>query len=459
MKKHYHFIGIGGIGMGALASLLLAKEEKVSGSDLKENQVTRRLKKEGADVYVGHEASHIEGADFVIFSSAVKEDNHELKAAQKKRIPIIQRAKLLAQLMDGHISVTIAGAHGKTTTTSMASYMLMQAGLQPTTAVGGIVNGKTSNSKLGGGKYFVAEVDESDGSFLYFSPQYSIITNMDREHLDYYHNWENILKAYQEFIQRTHKDGLLIGCGDDASLLKLLKESKRKFIRYGFSLENDIYAHHIKLDNFSSCFDLSAFGKKIGPVVLNVPGKHNILNAMACFALGLQLSLDVQTILNSLEAFSGVQRRLQVKGQVDDIMVIDDYAHHPTEINVTLEAAKGFKKNRLIVVFQPHRYTRLQFLFKEFAQSLTHCDYLIVTDVYAASEKPIEGMTGENLVSQIKKHTQKPVVYLKKEHIIKHLLDMAKPGDLIITMGAGDITRLSDELVEHLQLTHKSERK
>ncbi len=451
MKKHYHFIGIGGIGMGALASLVMAQGHHASGSDLKDSAMTQRLKEEGAKIFIGHDARNVEDADFVIFSSAVDENNPELKTATARNIPILRRAQLLSQLMQGHIGITVAGAHGKTTTTSMISNLLINAGLQPTTAVGGIINGTTNNARLGAGRHFVAEVDESDGSFLYFSPQYSVITNIDFEHLDYYHNWENIIKAYREFIWKTTVDGVVIGFGDDERLMALLKASKRNFETYGFTKDHAVHALNIQFDHFSSRFDCIVHGKNMGPVVLNVPGQHNIANAMACISLGLKLNIDFNVIVQNLREYKGVNRRFQTIGTVDEVLVIDDYGHHPTEILATLSAAQKVKKNRLVVAFQPHRYTRLKSLLKEFAQSLTQCDYLIVTDVYAASEKPIEGITGARLSEEVQKISTKPVVYLEKDKIMEHLLKIVKPGDLVMTLGAGDITKISYELVEALK--------
>ena len=444
--QHYHFVGIGGIGMGALASLLLDQGRQVSGSDLAENYVIKQLKEKGARIFIGHNRQNIKGTDVVIFSSAIDPKNSELAEAKKDRIPIFPRAELLADLMKGHIGVTIAGAHGKTTTTSMVSHLLMKAGLEPTIAIGGIVQGTGSHACLGKGNYFVAEVDESDGSFLKFSPVYSIITNMDFEHVDYYHNWENILKAYREFMAKTAEDGCIFACGEDERLLKLLKESKKKFRTYGLSSKFDVSASNIQLSE-GSAFDCVIDGQKQGTVSLIIPGEHNVLNALACVSLGFELSIDFKTIRDSLKEFQGVKRRLQLKGEIDGIKVMDDYAHHPTEIEMTLKAAQFLKKNRLIVVFQPHRFTRIKFLEKEFAQSLKFCDHLIVTDIYAASEKPIAGIDAQRLVEQIKKISSVPVVYLKRSEIVSHILETARPGDLVLTMGAGDITYVADDLL------------
>ena len=465
MSKHYHFIGIGGIGMGTLATLMLTKNFKISGSDAKENQITKSLKELGATIFIGHQAKHVEGADYVVFSSAIRADNPEIQAARAKHIPILKRAQLLAWLMNPQVGVTIAGAHGKTTTTSMVSNLLIKAGFKPTTAIGGISHGVPSyNANLGDGKYFVAEVDESDGSFLYFTPKYSIITNIDFEHVDYYHNWENILKAYRQFIQRTAADGWVIVCGDDERLHTLMQGMDKPCVTYGVSSQNTVYAQNIQCDGFSSHFDCVIDGKNQGQFTLNVPGQHNVLNALACISLGWKLNIDFDVIRQSLQEYRGVQRRLQVIGEVDNILIMDDYGHHPTEIKATLSAAKHLRRKRLVTAFQPHRYTRTKFSFNEFAGSLSLSDYLIVTDIYAASEPPIEGVTAQKLVEKIKENFSGTVIYLKKDEIVDHLANIASAGDLVLTLGAGDITYLGQELVNKLKdkksaggsLKHKS---
>jgi len=448
--------------MGALAALSLDKGYRVSGSDLRSNQITERLKLRGADIFSGHAGQNIEGADCVVFSSAIRDDNPELVEAKKKQIPILQRAKLLAELMEEYTGITVAGAHGKTTTTSMVANLLERADLQPTTAIGGIVNGTRSHAELGEGEYFVTEVDESDGSFLCFRPHYSIITNVDLEHVDYYHNWQNVLDAYREFIGKTREGGIILAYGDDEPLLNMLKESGQAFKTYGFSTENNISATDIKFDHFDSRFNCVIDGKNRGQILLKVPGRHNIANALACISLGLSLSIDFDTICESLKNYRGVQRRFQLKSRIDDIWIIDDYAHHPTEIKTTIETAQVFKRsvqditagsetNGLITVFQPHRYSRVKGLLEDFAQSLVYSDQLIVTDIYAASEQPIEGVTAEKLCEQIRAVTDRPVCYIPKEKITDYLLTMVKPQDLVLTLGAGDITHVADDLAEALK--------
>ena len=459
MGKHYHLIGIGGIGMGTLASLLVDQGHTVSGSDLKDNEMTRGLRQRGVSIYIGHQPSNIvKDTDYVVYSSAVRVNNPELIESEGRNIPVLRRAEVLAQLVNQQIGITIAGAHGKTTTTSMVSSLLINAGLRPTTAIGGIINGTTTyNANLGEGKYFVAEVDESDGTFLYFNPYYSIITNMDFEHVDFYKNWEGITQAYTKFIHCTHSDGCLIVCGDDKKLLELVRaQAKSKAVTYGLSDQQDVYAMNIKTEGFQSSFACHTRKAKIGDFELNVPGRHNILDALACISLGIQLGISYEIMFKTLKSFTGVKRRFQLKGQVNDVTVIDDYGHHPTEIEATLKAARLFSPKRLITVFQPHRYSRTKFLLNEFVEHLSLSDELILTDIYAASEKISEGVGVETLLEELQKKLGPKVIFLKKEDIIKYLQDHLQAGDLVIFQGAGDIYHLSDDLVKILSLERVS---
>jgi len=452
MSKHYHLIGIGGIGMGTLASLLLDQGHSVSGSDLKDNDMCRNLRSRGASTYIGHQISNVvEGTDYVVYSSAVRVNNPELIEAESRNIPVLQRAHVLAQLVNQQTGITIAGAHGKTTTTSMVSSLLINADLRPTTAIGGIINGQTAyNANLGEGKYFVAEVDESDGTFLYFHPFYSIITNIDFEHVDFYKNWEGITEAYAKFIRCVNSDGCLIVCGEDKRLLELIRQQKVRAVTYGLSDQQDIYATRILTDGFHSTFSCHTQKGKLGDFELNVPGRHNILNALACISLGIQLGISYEVMFKTLKNFTGVKRRFQLKGRVDDVTVIDDYGHHPTEIQATLNAARLFHPKRLITVFQPHRYSRTKFLLNEFVEHLSLCDELILTDIYAASEKISEGVGVGVLLAGLQEKLDSKVIFLKKEDILKHLQDFIQPGDMVLFLGAGDISLLSDELVKIL---------
>lgn len=449
--KHFHFIGIGGLGMGNLASLMLAQGNKVSGSDVKESRLTSHLRSRGASIHIGHRAKNIDRPDCVVYSSAIQRDNPEMKEARRKKIMIQKRAQLLARLVNAQIGITVAGAHGKTTTSAMIAQLLLNAGFDPTTMVGGMMKESFDHAHLGSGKYFVAEVDESDGSFLFFKPAFSVVTNVDYEHLDFYKNWENILKAYRRFIRQTKKGGCVFACGEDQRLRKLLSKEKKDFIRYGKAPNNDIRAGNIVLNGYSSSFDCFFKRKKLGAIQLNVPGEHNVLNALACVAVGSKLGIDFAVIQKSLKAFGGVERRFQLKADIRDILVIDDYGHHPTEILSTLKTARSFGKKRLIAIFQPHRYSRTKYLWKEFAKSLSLSDYLILTDIYAAGEKPIKGITTEELFQEMKTAKKMKVVYLKKENIPAHLLDMVRPGDLVVFLGAGDITHIGEGFVEKLK--------
>ncbi|HNV23586.1 MAG TPA: UDP-N-acetylmuramate--L-alanine ligase [Candidatus Omnitrophota bacterium] len=451
MRENYHFVGIGGIGMGALALLLLEKGHCVSGSDLRENDLTVQLKQKGARIFLGHDAKNVTDVDFIIFSSAVKEDNPEIQEALRRNIPIIRRAELLADLMREHQEITIAGAHGKTTTTSMIANLLKVAQFDPTIAIGGMVNQTKQNAFLGRGKYFVAEVDESDGSFLNFAPDYSIITNIDYEHPDYYESLKSVLEAYESFVSRTKLHGVVIGCAENPHVLNLLLKNKRKYMTYGFSKKYDVSARNMRLDHFSSRFICYHKENPLGEIILSVPGEHNVLNALACVCLGLKLEIDFATIKESLRAFQGVQRRLELIGEIKGVRIMDDYGHHPTEILATLKAASHFGQKRLIVTFQPHRYTRLEKLFNEFTECFDLCDHLIITDIYAASEKPIEGISGEKLALAIQQKMKKQVCYLKKNDILKYLLGLVTSGDCFLTLGAGDITQISKQLYQALK--------
>lgn len=439
--------------MGTLASLVLARGDTVSGSDLKENAMTKSLREKGATIFIGHDASHVGKADVVVYSSAVRPDNPERELAEKSGILVLQRARLLSELMEKQFGVTVAGAHGKTTTSSMLANLLIEAKFNPTTAIGGVINGTTYHAHLGNSPYFVAELDESDGSFLYFKPRMSVITNLDFEHVDYYHTWENILAAFEKFISQTDPDGLLLVYGEDNRLVPLLRKSGKRFLTYGLSAGNNICANNIRVQkgqDFALAFDVFTKEKSLGEFRLRIPGQHNILNAMACIGVGTELGIDIGVIRASLENFSGVKRRFQVKGRVNGVTVVDDYGHHPTEIKATLLTAQGLKDKRVITVFQPHRYTRTFYLMDEFVGALSLSDEVIVTDIYAASEKPMDGVTAEALCERVRRTGKARAEYLRIEEILPRLKTMVQPGDTVLTLGAGDIYRVGEELVEFL---------
>lgn len=449
--KHYHFIGIGGIGMGTLASLLQEKGHKISGSDLKDNLLTSRLRAKGAEITIGHKKENVQRPDCIVFSSAINADNPELQQARAKGISIVHRAKLLAEVMAEKRLIAVAGAHGKTTTTSMVSCVLRDAGLQPTLAVGGIMNNGDMSADLGQGEYCVAEVDESDGSFLHFHPFYSIVTNIDFEHMEYYKTWDNMMGAYAQFLGQTHPQGSLIVCGDDVNLRKLIQQKKIPNITYGLSAGNDLMAEDICFDQGDARFLCYERGVCLGAIELRVLGRHNIANALAVVALSRLINLDFALVQKSLKDFSGVQRRFTRRGEINDILFIDDYAHHPTEVQATLAAARLLRRKRVIAIFQPHRFSRLKFLQKEFIASLQNCDYLVLTDVYAASEEPIVGVGAPVLYQQLKDREGRPVVYLHYDQIADHVRAVAQPGDLVITLGAGNINQIIKDIMAGME--------
>jgi UDP-N-acetylmuramate--alanine ligase len=452
MSKYYHFIGIGGIGMSGIAQLLLESKARVSGSDLKANQITQKLSSQGAKIFLGHSAGNICGQDVVVCSSAISPDNPEVMQAKVLGIPIIKRAQALAELMRQKTAITVAGSHGKTTTTSLVSCMLMEAGLCPTVAIGGILNNIQTNACLGSGNFFVAEADESDGSFLNYSPKYSIITNIDREHLDYYHDFNQELNAFARFIQQTKPEGVVFACADDLELRKLMQNTLAQRVFFGFSDQAQIVAKNIYFEGLSSDFDCYDRSEFISRFHLALGGRHNISNALAVIALGLKLGIDLKYIRASLSGYRGAHRRLEIKFRNDKYLVIDDYAHHPCEIKATLDAIANLQVERRIVIFQPHRYSRTQLLLDDFACVFSPADILVVTDIYAAGERPIAGVSAQRLLEKIKKQNpRQKVIYLPKEKITDYILAEICDRDLVITLGAGDIVKVSDDLAQKLK--------
>lgn len=438
--------------MSGIAQLLLACGYKVSGSDLKESRITAGLKKSGAEIFIGHSAGNIAGAEAVVYSSAIREDNPEVVEARNLGLPVVKRAQALASLMENKTVITIAGSHGKTTTTSLVSYLLLEAGLFPTVAIGGILKNIATNACLGNGKFFVAEADESDGSFLYYKPKYSIVTNIDREHLDYYKSFAEEIEGFRKFISNTGDGGCIFYSADDPNLAKILKDYGKKYLLFGLKENAHIYPKNIKFKGLASEFDCIYQHKSLGRFNLALGGEHNISNSLSVIALGLELGIDLAIIKKALSGYKGVGRRLEIKAASASYTLIDDYAHHPTEIQATLKAAKNLKYHRLIAIFQPHRYTRTQLLLDDFAKSFNDVDNLVITDIYAASEEPIEGISSSLLCDKIKgQDKNKKINFVPKEKITEHILGILKPGDLIITLGAGDITKISDELAERIK--------
>jgi len=459
--QRVHFVGIGGIGMSGIAEVLLNLGYKVSGSDLKSSAVTQRLTSLGATIFEGHAAENVQGAEVVVISSAVAADNSEVAEARKFHVPVIPRAEMLAELMRLKYGIAIAGMHGKTTTTSMVAAVLAAGGLDPTVVVGGRVDAMGSNARLGKSHYLVAEADESDRSFLKLSPILSVVTNIDREHMDCYRNMRDVKKTFLEFMDRVPFYGIVVACNDDPILRKLLPEVQRRVVTYGTRRGSDFLIKPGTVEQQPgehrplSHFHVSYRGKDLDDFTLHVPGAHNILNATAAIAAGMGLDIPVESIRGALESFRGVDRRFQLRGKVAGISVIDDYGHHPTEIKATLAAAKQCGFRGIHVIFQPHRYTRTQTLMAEFTHAFQDANSINVLDIYAASEKPIEGVSGEVLAMRIKEETGQNVRYVRSPAEAAEIVSReAQEGDMILTLGAGSVSQLGSAILEKLQERH-----
>ncbi|NPV26578.1 MAG: UDP-N-acetylmuramate--L-alanine ligase [Firmicutes bacterium] len=439
--------------MSGIARVLLQAGYRVSGSDLASNDTTSKLAQLGATVYQGHTAAHIsDGIDAVIVSSAVPSSNEEVLAARKKNIPIVHRGEMLASLMEARQGIAVAGAHGKTTTTAMVALALERNGLDPTIIVGGDLNELQGNAKLGQGEYLVAEADESDGSFLLLRPKIAVVTNIENDHLDHYRTVENIVQAFREFVGHVPADGLALLCADDPRVREIADNCPKHCLTYGVTSAADFIARDIVTQSLSTQAQIYYRGRRLGKLSLSIPGVHNVLNSLAAIAVGLELGLDFQNVADALHTFRGVHRRFEILGEVRGITVVDDYAHHPTEIKATLKAARQTEAKRVIVVFQPHRYTRTYYLQDEFGTAFSDAHVIIINEIYSAGEAPIAGVTAELLVRSIEKFEQRPVIYLpEKEMIIDYLEKNATAGDLILTMGAGNIWQVGVELVKRLR--------
>lgn len=455
-KLHIHLIGIGGSGMSGLASILLDLGYRISGSDIMPSKITKRLTDKGATIFKGHSRDNIKGVNLVVVSSAIPESNPEIEGAIKENIKIIKRAEMLAKIMEHKYGIAVAGTHGKTTTTSMISLLLEKSGFDPTVIIGGEVNDIQGNAKLGFGRCVVAEADESDGSFLKLNPSLVVVTNIEDDHLDHYKNLENVLKDFKKFINKIPDNGSVILCKDCENIRGLIKDYKKRYITYGISLDADIMAKEIELNKLNSKSQIYWRNKKMGELYLNVAGHHNILNALAAIAVAKELGMNFIEIAEILEAYQGVQRRMEVVINIDDeILIMDDYAHHPTEIKVTLNAIKhSWKNRRIIVVFQPHRYTRTKLLAEKFGKVFFDADRVIINDVYAANEPPILGISGRTIFNEIKKANHSHLKYIpSKNNTIDYLYENIQPGDIIITMGAGDVWTISQKLAKKLKKT------
>jgi len=448
-----HFVGIGGIGMSGIAEVLLNLGYKVSGSDLRSSDITERLAGFGAEIGIGHKAENLQNVDVVVISSAVHDDNPEVVEARRLHVPVIPRAEMLAELMRMKYGIAIAGTHGKTTTTSMAASILGHAGIDPTIVIGGKLNAIGTNAQLGQGKFLVAEADESDGSFLVLSPTIAVVTNIDADHLDFYSGIEEIRETFVEFINKVPFYGLAVLCLDDKNIREILPQVKKRYMTYGLSSQADIRATHVRHDGFNTSFVAHYKGYRLGEISFRMPGAHNVLNAMACIAVAMELDVPFAAIQEGFAKFGGVGRRFTVKGEPKGIMVVDDYGHHPAEIRATLAAARqGWPERRIIAAFQPHRYTRTHELFDEFVTAFYDADVLVLTDVYAAGEQPIEGATAERLAAEVLRHGQKDVTWIAdREKIPAHLAGMVREGDIVITLGAGNIWQQGEALVRMLE--------
>jgi UDP-N-acetylmuramate--alanine ligase len=455
--QRIHFVGIGGIGMSGIAEVLLTLGYKVSGSDLRESFVTQRLASLGAIISIGHRAENITGSEAVVTTSAVTRDNPEILAARAQRIPVIPRAEMLAELMRLKYGIAIAGMHGKTTTTSMVAAVLAAGGLDPTVVVGGRVDAMGSNARLGKSQYLVAEADESDRSFLKLSPILSIVTNVDREHMDCYRDMDDVEQAFVDFMNRVPFYGAVIACQDDERLRNLLPRLERRVITYGTD-ESSAFCVRMLEDSCKSedgrprsRFEVVNRGKTIGEFDLHVPGHHNVLNATAAVAAGFGLDIPATKIAEALAQFRGVDRRFQLKGKVDGVSVVDDYGHHPTEIRATLAAARQCGFEKIHVIFQPHRYTRTRDLADEFATAFRDADTLQLLDIYAASEEPIPGVTAEALAARIASGGKQAEYLSSFAEAANHAASQANSGDLILTLGAGNVYQLGTMVLEELQ--------
>ncbi len=449
--RNIHFVGIGGIGMSGIAEVLLNMSYSVTGSDLKRSDIIERLERLGAKIFINHSKENVGSADVVVISSAIKKNNPEVLQAQSHKIPVIPRAEMLAELMRLKYGIAVAGSHGKTTTTSMISTVLGFGGFDPTIVVGGKVKTLDSNAHLGKGSFMVVEADESDGSFLMLSPVIAVVTNIDKEHLDYYENITRLEETFSTFLNKIPFYGLAVLCQDSFHVKSIISNFKKRFITYGISSQAEFRAEGIKVHGFETDFKVLFNNSLLGNVKLNVPGRHNAQNSLASFAVGMELGMSFERIRDGLSEFRGIERRLQIKGEKSGVLVIDDYGHHPEEIRETLRTLRESFSKRLIVIFQPHRYTRTKLLFNDFVSVLGEPDMLHVLDIYPAGETSIPGVTSDKLTQAIKNKGHKDVYYTKEpDEVVKRVLEVSRPGDLVLTLGAGNVWKLGEKIVEEI---------
>lgn len=450
--KKIHFVGIGGIGMSGIAEILLNKGFEVSGSDLNLTEVTNRLAELGAKIYEGHSPENVKDVDVLVYSSAVIPDNPEVRAAADRNIPIIKRAEMLAETMRMQYGIGIAGTHGKTTTTSMVGLTLTEGGIDPTIIVGGKLSGLGgTNARLGNGEFIVVEADEFDRTFLKLTPTIAAITTLEREHLDTYKDLDDIKTAFIEFANKVPFYGFVVICLDEPALQDIIPFINKTIFTYGTTAQADVRAIDIEYEGFSSQYTAIYKGKELGRIKLNIPGEHYVKNSLVAVTIGMELGIDFKVIKKALEKFKGVYRRFETKYN-NDILVLDDYAHHPTESSATLAGIRAAWDRRLVVVFQPHLYSRTKDFYQDFGRSFLNSDVFICTDIYPAREKPIEGVTGEMIANITKKYGHKNVIYVPdKKDVPKKLMELKKKDDIIVTMGAGDIWKYGEKFVELLK--------
>ena len=451
--KHIHLVGIGGIGMSGIAELLINLGYHVSGSDIKRTEVTEHLADLGGEIFLGHTAQNARGADVVVFSSAVKGDNPELVEAREHSVPVIPRAEMLAELMRLKFGIAVAGAHGKTTTTSMIASILTQGGLDPTVVIGGRLNiWGGSNARLGNSDFLVAEADESDGSFLLLSPSVAVVTNIDYEHINFYGDMDTLRKTFAGFINKIPFYGRAILCLDDKEVQGLIPEITKSYVTYGLTPQADLRASEVSKEGLTTSFAVSVKNNPVGRITTSLPGDHNVLNALAAVGVGLELDIAFDAIQEGIRNLGGLKRRFEIKGEKGGTLVLDDYGHHPTEIAATLSAAKEcWPDRRLVVVFQPHRYTRTRDSYEEFVISFNQADLLFITPIYGAGEEPISGIDSATIYHGIKEHGHRAVTLCTgSEEIMALLLNEIQPGDVVLTLGAGDIHRIGTELLDHI---------
>jgi len=450
--KHVHLVGIGGAGMSGIAEVLVNLGFSVSGSDLKRSDVTDRLQALGGRIHIGHDAANIEGADVVVTSTAVARDNPEVLAARERIVPVIPRVEMLAELMRMKFSVAVGGTHGKTTTTSLIAAVLSAGGLDPTVVVGGRIKAMGSGARLGASQYMVAEADESDGSFLKLSPTVTVITTVDEEHLDYYSGLDEIKRAFTTFANSVPFYGCSIVCLDQHNIQSIIPDIHRRVITYGLAGQADVHVLDVEATGGTSAFTVRAGGKEMGRIEITMPGLHNVYNSLAAVAVGLELGVPFGDIARALKGFQGISRRFEIKGEASNVLVLDDYGHHPAEIRTTLSAAVSKWHRRVVVLFQPHRYTRTQKLVEDFGRCFYDATVLLVTAIYAASERPIEGVSGLSIVEAAHRSGHRNAEYIESmDALYDRAMEIVRPGDVVMTLGAGDIYKVGERILAALR--------